>query len=533
MRRGLSILYLRFLGILLAAQSSCTAIANTSLGAGIGGSCQSDNDCHHARCIFNESFAEGVGGICATGCATQADCPPKALCANSFCQPEIAVGALFVGNADDLDGWTFSHDAGLRTAAAELGYVDLNIKYAVLPGTATPILNSLLPISNVVIANGIDYENELIASSKKNQNIKYLMVDNNAYNQGFSNITPYGVYFEEGYYVAGRIAAQMGSKRLGFIAGFIYPETSRVINAFILGARSVKPNIVVEVRYLGFFNDINTAPTQIYTDSSNMQISYFREQLLARLLLDSGCDVIAHYTNTQRSVRLVHELDLANKLPTVKPYTIAFGTKDACKDGAGQLIPTCLGSVFTDWTRLYRNVLDEIGRHIFAPLVPIRADIDDTMETATGFAPNPVGRNVDVSAIQFENQTFARATNPGPRQRVFTGPFQLNGQRDSDFDGIPDAPALQVIAAGETISDAENARGCFFVKGVVEKIDPDDPNSQDRDALVPGGLRPQATMPDSSEPLLVTPANKYNVLVVPSGVATECRKNAPPAPPIQ
>jgi len=520
-------LWVRLAALLALAPASCTAISNTNLGAGIGESCNSDGDCHRAQCIFNDSLPDGVGGVCAIPCTGNGSCPVKTLCAAGSCRPEVKLGAVFVGNADDLDGWTLAHDNGLRAAASALGYLELNVKYGVLSGSASGVLDALLPASHIVLANGIDYESELRTAAAKYPQTQFLMIDNNIYSNGVANFTPYGVYLDEGYYLAGRIAAQQASKRLGFIAGPIFPQTVRLINAFTLGARSVKPNIVVEVRYIGFFLDLNTVPSQVYTDKNNTQINYFREQLLTRLLIDSGCEVIAHYANTQRSVRLVNELEAAGALPIPKPYTMAFGTKDSCKDGVGQSISTCFGSIFSDWTRLYEDTIERIVRHVFDPLAPVRADIDDSTASPVGFWPNPGGRNVDVTAILFENQALARATNPGPRERVFAGPFATNGQRDSDFDGIPDPPQRQLVAAGESLSDAENARGCFFVDGVVEKMNPDDPNSADRKALVPGGLQPQATVPNTSEPLLSTPMNRYNMLSVPPGVSTECRKNAP------
>lgn len=507
------------------ALTGCTALTNTEFKGGLGTSCTMDSDCQNARCLFADTLPSGSGGVCATACQGNPDCSAPSRCAAGFCRPVTKVGAIFVGSANDLDGWTLAHDTGLRAAAAQLGYVDLSIKYGVLPGAAAPLLSALAPVSDIVLTNGIDYETELRASASANPKLQYLMIDNLIYSQGGTNVTPYGTYQDEGYYLAGKIAAQRATKRIGFIAGFIFPESVRLLNAYTLGARSVNPNIVVEVRYIGFFSDLNTTPMQKYNLQGGGTVSYFREQLLTRLLIDSGCEVIAHYSDTQRTTRLVQQFDMDGTVPRSSVFTIAFGSANSCKDGAGILIDTCLGSVFNNWQRPYRTMIDQIARQGFNPLVPARFEIDDTPETAVGYAPNSAGRQVDVIAGAALNTQLARM--PAPRQFVFQGPYNLNGQRDSDFDGIPDPAARQVVAAGETLSDAENARSCFFVEGVVEKSNPDDVKSADRPALVPGGLHPGATTPSNLEPLL---PGAYNLLTIPAGIPTDCNKNAAPPP---
>ncbi|MFO0579038.1 MAG: BMP family ABC transporter substrate-binding protein [Polyangia bacterium] len=525
-------------GVLLA--TGCTALASTDLGRGLGESCESDSDCQRAICQFNEvttvDRAPGLSvrtlpmrraGICTVPCVSNADCISGTRCATGYCRPVRSVAAIFVGNANEFDGWTLAHDTGLHAAASALGYVDLNIRYGVLPGGAAPILSALPADTDIVLANGVDYESELRAAARQRPTTHFLMADNLIYGTGSSNFTPYGIYLDEGYYLAGRIAAQRATRRIGFISGFIFPQSVRLLNAFTLGARSVKPNIVVEVRHLGFFSDLNTAPTQTYTPAVGAPVLYFREQLLARLLIDSGCEVIAQYSDTQRAVQLVDALETSGAIPTGSVYTMTFGVRDSCRSGSGRLIPTCIGSVYSDWSELYRTAIDQIARGTFDPLVPLRNDIDDGDASSVGFYPNAGGRSVDVTAVLQENQNLARSTNPGPRERVFQGPYALNGQRDSDFDGIPDPPERQRIAAGETLSDTENARACFYVEGVVEKVNPDDPTSADRAALVPGGLVPGASSPGTSAPLVPGQTNR---LTLPPGLPTECRKNAAPVP---
>ena len=510
--------------------SGCNAIADLSLGGGIGSPCTVDSECHHSRCVFDSSTASkspavrSPAGVCSLSCQSNSDCISDSTCAAGYCRPISSVAAIFVGNANDSDGWTLAHDQGLRAAASSLGYVHLNVKYGVLASGVQSIVSNLPATTGVVLGNGIQYEAALRSAASQNPGTQYLLIDNLLYGSGSANFTPYGMYLDEGYYLAGRLAAQRAKKRIGYISSFIAPQSVRLLNAFTLGARSVNPQILVEVRHIGFFADPNTTPTQNYIPLAGPSISYFREQLLTRQLIDSGCDVIAQYSNTQRMVQLVDSLEAAGTITPGSVSTITFGSRESC---GGALVPSCMGVVYTDWLQMYRGIIDQVARRSFDPLLPVRGSIDDSQQSPVGYAPNGGGRSVDVSAVLQENQNLARMTDPSPRQRVFLGPYNLNGQRDSNFDGIPDPPALQRIEEGESLTDQENARACFYVEGVVERLNPDNPNSADRPALVPGGLVPGAVGAGSSEPLLQGTTNK---LTLPPGQPTECRKNASPAP---
>ena len=96
-------------------------------------------------------------------------------------------------------------------------------------------------------------------------------------------------------------------------------------------------------------------------------------------------------------------------------------------------------------------------------------------------------------------------------------------QRDADQDGVPDPPEMQQLAGNSFVDPAEIAKMCWYVEGVVEKKDRENPLSADVPALVPGGLVPGATTPGSSVPYGSYSTDK---LVIPAGLSAECRKNA-------
>ena len=101
------------------------------------------------------------------------------------------------------------------------------------------------------------------------------------------------------------------------------------------------------------------------------------------------------------------------------------------------------------------------------------------------------------------------------------GPYDVNGQRDKEFDGLPDG--TQKMLPGEILTDSELARMCWFVKGVVEKTKLNDPLSADKEALVPGGLIPGSTAPNMLQGI---PPDSEDKLVLPTGLSWKCKENS-------
>jgi hypothetical protein len=84
--------------------------------------------------------------------------------------------------------------------------------------------------------------------------------------------------------------------------------------------------------------------------------------------------------------------------------------------------------------------------------------------------PAVAGADVNISV----GERLAELAAPDGGKVVFEGPYCSTGQR---------MPAC--LAAGETISDAEYRTMCWAVQGIVEKTDPADPTSPDRDTQIP------------------------------------------------
>ena len=70
------------------------------------------------------------------------------------------------------------------------------------------------------------------------------------------NVATYSGRFYEGRYVMGQIAAKMSkSGTIGYVASYPIPEVISGINAFMLGAQSVKPDMKVKIVWVNSWYD--------------------------------------------------------------------------------------------------------------------------------------------------------------------------------------------------------------------------------------------------------------------------------------
>jgi len=444
------------------ALSSCTIIAKTDVKQGIGTSCTSNDDCNGSTCNNN---------ICVSSCNTNADCVTGSVCANKLCQLPLNVGLIYTGDKND-EGWTKAHVDGLNNAINSLGYVKPNISYGVLPGSATEQIDNLIAKgSTLILGNSIDYSAEFFSAAKKYPNIRFSWVGDDIQSISTENANTVWVKRIQSWYLAGKLAASFvmstnptkDKKRLGVIDAFINSETTRNINAYTLGAQSIDPSFVVEVRYLGFWFDTNSSPTFTFTKDNNSEL-LFREEYLAAQLMATGCQVISHLSNTQRSVRYIEKKRKTNNTST---YSFANDYIDGCKNSEGAPYSSCLGSIYENWTNIYVAGFDRVHRNIKIDY-PVSLNIDES-----DTSPVNVSINSDVIGEYSPSlRTWIREmVQNNPDTYIFKGNVISTGQR----------------TLSGSVSVEEQKSMCWFVKGVVEKTNLLDYNSEDKDAQVPDG----------------------------------------------
>jgi simple sugar transport system substrate-binding protein len=104
------------------------------------------------------------------------------------------------------------------------------------------------------------------------------------------NMSTYSGRFYEGRYIQGIIAAKMSKTGvLGYIASFPIPEVISGINATMLGAQTINPNIKVKIIWANTWFDPG------------------KEADAAKALLDQGADIIMQHTDSPAAMQIASE----------------------------------------------------------------------------------------------------------------------------------------------------------------------------------------------------------------------------------
>lgn len=456
------------LGLGHVALDGCSLVVGEPIkGRGIGSPCTSDEQCHESHCSE---------GLCVISCRSNSDCPSPSGCWNDQCQLPLSVAAFYDGSVAEGEGWTWGHDQAIKGATSQLGYVQLRTTEDINSETIkAPMEAAISSGAQVVVATSLSLEQPVQQAAARHPDVQF-MVATAATWIATPNLTTYQARSEAAYHVGGIVAAQRATKRIGILLTTPHPRTISEANAFALGAMHQSPDIKIEVRWIGFWLDYNTSASFSYGGQK-----LFLEELLTQRFMDTGCEVVAQFDDTARCATYIERASPAGNNPRV--YSLRrndrYGWKNAATD---EPLRTCLGSVFYDWTPQYRKVFDAIHRGTWTGTGIIDVMSSDP-DAVVGVEINPT-LGLDDTSIRVAINHYAGADG---LQRCFQGPYETTGQRDADHDGVADTD--QTVLQGESIPSDEIDRMCWFVKGMVEKADPTDPESADVDARVPDGTR--------------------------------------------
>ena len=104
------------------------------------------------------------------------------------------------------------------------------------------------------------------------------------------NMATYAARFYEGRYIQGQIAAKISKTGvLGYIVSFPIPEVISNINATMLGAQSVNPNMKVKIIWVNSWFDPG------------------KEADAAKALIDQGVDVLTQHTDSPAAMQVAEQ----------------------------------------------------------------------------------------------------------------------------------------------------------------------------------------------------------------------------------
>jgi simple sugar transport system substrate-binding protein len=202
---------------------------------------------------------------------------------------KLKVGFIYLGPIGDL-GWTYQHELARQAMVKEFGdKVETTFLENVSEGPDSErSIEQLARAGNkLIFTTSFGYMDPTLKVAKKYPNVHF------EHATGYKrdkNMATYSGRFYEGRYIQGIIAAKMSKAGvLGYIGSFPIPEVISGINATILGAQTINPNIKVKIIWVNTWFDPG------------------KEADAAKALLDQGADVIMQHTDSPAAMQIASE----------------------------------------------------------------------------------------------------------------------------------------------------------------------------------------------------------------------------------
>ena len=191
----------------------------------------------------------------------------------------VKVGFVYVGPIGD-HGWTYRHDIGRQQVEEAFGdkvkttYVE-SVKYG---PDAERTIRMLAKTNDIVFATSFGYMEPMLKVAKEFPNVYFEHAT--GYKQA-DNMSSYGLRLYQARHVQGIIAGMMTkTNKICYVAAYPIPEVVREINTYYLGAKSVNPDVDIDIVWVYTWYDPG------------------KEKDAADALFNNGCDVIAQHTDS-------------------------------------------------------------------------------------------------------------------------------------------------------------------------------------------------------------------------------------------
>src|SRR6202163_4865913 len=202
---------------------------------------------------------------------------------------KLKIGFIYLGPVGDF-GWTYQHELGRQALVKEFGD-KIETTYLENVGEGPDAERSIEQLARagnkLIFTTSFGYMDPTLKVAKKYPNVHF------EHATGFKrdkNMAIYNARFYEGRYIQGIIAGKMSKAGvLGYIGSFPIPEVISGINATILGAQTVNPNIKVKIIWANTWFDPG------------------KEADAAKALVDQGADVIMQHTDSPAAMQVASE----------------------------------------------------------------------------------------------------------------------------------------------------------------------------------------------------------------------------------
>lgn len=251
-------------------------------------------------------------------------------------EPEepIRVAFVYVGPVGD-HGWTFAHDEGRQYLEANVENLETTYLESVTDVDAEARIRDLAEQGyDIIFTTSASFRDATAAVAPEYPDVIFENCS------GFLTDENMGSYFGRMYqakYLAGIVAGMTTqTNKIGYVAPIQIPEIIRLINAVTLGARSVNPDVQMEVVWIGNWFDVPA------------------ETAAVESMVDAGVDVIFTGTDTTVPVVTADEQGV---------WSVGYDSCESC-DAAPDL---CLTTPCWNWGPIYVDIVEAVRDGTWEP----------------------------------------------------------------------------------------------------------------------------------------------------------------------
>ena len=193
---------------------------------------------------------------------------------------KLKVGFIYVGPTGD-HGWTYRHDIGRQDVEKHFGnkvettFIE-SVKYG--PDAERAIRSMAKEGADIIFATSFGYMEPMLKVAKEFPNVKFEHAT--GYKQS-ANMASYGLRLYQARHVQGVIAGLMTkTNKICYVGAFPIPEVIREINTYYLGAKSVNPDVDIDIVWVNTWYDPG------------------KEAQAAKVMIAEGCDMVAQHTDS-------------------------------------------------------------------------------------------------------------------------------------------------------------------------------------------------------------------------------------------
>ena len=267
-------------------------------------------------------------------------------CGKKNNKTEFKIGVLHIGLEGEETGYSAAHENGIKQMIKETGLKDSQVvrKWNISDGDESKITKTIVDLienekCKVIIGTSFGYQKPMAELAAKYKDV--IFSHGTGYMHNETNMNNYFGRIYQARYLSGMIAGlkakEIGNNKLGYVSAYgnSIAETVSGFNAFYLGAKSVNPDVTMDVSTIGSWFD----PT--------------KEKSSAEALLNAGAGIIGHHSDT------ISVCDAAN---TAGKFSIGYNTD---MNKVGKVGDSVLTSVIWHWGVYYTQLIKAVQNNDF------------------------------------------------------------------------------------------------------------------------------------------------------------------------